>query len=148
MFYVLVQHAEHQPLFVHRLLALQLLCLLHSAAAGHSAPVHPVRQQLRLDYTVHIMSLMLLHDALLCCRFRRLTLWLPHGLARDNSLADIQSSIRVCCLANPFGSLDSTCNNQVFDLSRPYPAVLTMRVPALNPGQRCVVRVSAQPKVR
>jgi hypothetical protein len=51
-------------------------------------------------------------------------------------------------LANPFGSLDGTCNNQVFDLSRPYPAALSMLVPALNPGQRCIVRVSAQPKVR
>jgi hypothetical protein len=81
-------------------------------------------------------------------RYRRLTLWLPHGLAKDASLADVKASISICCLASPSGSLDSSCSNQPFELTRPAPAVLSMRVPALNPGQRCIVRVKADPKVR
>lgn len=77
-----------------------------------------------------------------------MTMWLPHGLAKDTSLADVKASLSICCLANPSGSLDSSCSNQPFDLSRPSPAVLSMRVPALNPGQRCIVRVKANPQVR
>jgi hypothetical protein len=83
-----------------------------------------------------------------CCRYRRLTLWLPHGLAKDASLADVKAAISICCLANPSGSLDSSCSNQPYDLTRPAPAVLSMRVPAVNPGQRCIVGVKADPKVR
>lgn len=74
-------------------------------------------------------------------------MWLPHGLSKDTSLADLQASIQLCCLADPFGPLDSSCSKEAFDLSRPFPAELHMRVPALSPGQRCILRVKADPKV-
>lgn len=74
-------------------------------------------------------------------------MWLPHGLSKDTSLADLQASIQLCCLADPFGALDSSCSKEAFELSRPFPAELRMRVPALNPGQRCILRVKADPKV-
>jgi len=85
-----------------------------------------------------------------CDRYRRLTLWLPHGLAKDASLTSLKNAIQLCCLVDPFGSLESSsnCASQPYDLSRPYPAVLSMRLPALNPRQRCVVRVKADAKVR
>lgn len=83
----------------------------------------------------------------MCCRYRRLTMWLPHGLAAGTSLPTIKSAIRVCCLEDPFGSIDASCSDQAFWLSRPAPAVLSMQVPTLNPGKRCVVSIKGNSQV-
>jgi hypothetical protein len=82
-------------------------------------------------------------------------MWLPHGLAKETSLDAIGPAIQLCCLADPFASLEdsssssssSNCKAQPFDLSRPYAAVLAMRVPGLNPRQRCLLRIKADSKV-
>lgn len=84
-----------------------------------------------------------------CCRYRRLTLWLPHGLSKDTKYNDVKNAIQLCCLTNPLGSIDSSsnCVNRGFELNKPYPAVLSIKVPTLNPKQRCVVRIKADAKV-
>jgi hypothetical protein len=84
---------------------------------------------------------------LLCCRYRRLTMWLPHGLQAGTSLPSVKAAMRLCCLTDPFGSIEDSCSDQAFWLSRPAPAVLSMQVPALNPGHRCVVRIKDDSQV-
>jgi hypothetical protein len=83
-------------------------------------------------------------------------MWLPHGLSKDTSLPALKSAMQLCSLKDPFVDLasprgiiiPSTCVDQDFQISRPAPGLLLMRVPALQPRQRYVLRIRGDAKVR
>jgi hypothetical protein len=92
-------------------------------------------------------------------------MWLPHGLSRDSSLQALKATMQLCNMRNGLaalpddlsasasasssgGGISSTaCVPQDFQISRPAPALLLMRVPALQPRQRYLLRVKADPQV-
>eukprot|EP00879_Flechtneria_rotunda_P001797 GHRR01001961.1.p1 GENE.GHRR01001961.1~~GHRR01001961.1.p1 ORF type:complete len:2104 (+),score=689.06 GHRR01001961.1:216-6527(+) len=80
-------------------------------------------------------------------RYRRLTLWLPHGLASNTQLSSIKPLISICAFTTPFVK-DGFCLEQSFILSRPTKGTLIMEVPALFPKQRYRVSVKADADVK
>ncbi|WIA22673.1 hypothetical protein OEZ86_009641 [Tetradesmus obliquus] len=80
-------------------------------------------------------------------RFRRLTMWLPHGLAANTQLSALQPLIKICAFSSPFDEA-SACKDLQFELSRPSKGSLQAAVPVLGPKQHYRVIVAADAKVK
>ncbi|KAF6261957.1 hypothetical protein COO60DRAFT_1458856 [Scenedesmus sp. NREL 46B-D3] len=80
-------------------------------------------------------------------RYRRLVMWLPHGLAADTRLSELQPLIEICAFASAFDQ-GSACKDLEFELSRPNKGTLQAAVPALSPKQRYRVTVTADAKIK
>ncbi|KAG1668836.1 hypothetical protein FOA52_004931 [Chlamydomonas sp. UWO 241] len=74
--------------------------------------------------------------------FRRLDLWLPHGLHPDMPISDLAQQITICLVANPSNS-QSSCKELEFELVLTTPGEARMTVPALQPDSFYRVTVSA-----
>jgi hypothetical protein len=81
-----------------------------------------------------------------CCRYRRLTMWLPHGLAANTQLSAIEPLINICAFSSAFDE-SSACKDLDFQLSRPSKGTLQAAVPVLSPKQHYRVTVKADAKV-
>mmetsp|Transcript_14647 Transcript_14647/g.36469 ORF Transcript_14647/g.36469 Transcript_14647/m.36469 type:complete len:2268 (-) Transcript_14647:639-7442(-) len=83
-------------------------------------------------------------------RFRRLDLWLPHGLAADTDLAALAAKLSLCELTQPF-SRNSAC--QAVDLpagslTSVDAGRLRLEVAALQPKRKYRVKVGADSSIR
>ncbi|KAG1668837.1 hypothetical protein FOA52_004932 [Chlamydomonas sp. UWO 241] len=74
--------------------------------------------------------------------FRRLNLWLPHGLHPDTPISDLAQQITICLVANP-SDPQSSCKELEFELVLTTPGEARMTVPALQPDSFYRVTVSA-----
>eukprot|EP00775_Hariotina_reticulata_P009083 gene9083-9253_t len=82
-------------------------------------------------------------------KYRRLTMWLPHGLAPDTQLSSIRPLIQICSVVNPFAQGGvNVCRPERFELSRPTKGTLVMAVPALAPRQQYRVAITADASVK
>ncbi|KIZ04279.1 hypothetical protein MNEG_3680 [Monoraphidium neglectum] len=79
--------------------------------------------------------------------FRRLDMWLPHGLAAGVTPADLQPLLSICKLSNPRNA-NSPCAPLGFNLTRLAKGRLRMGVPGLEPRQRYRVEVKGSDRVK
>lgn len=84
---------------------------------------------------------------LVCCRYRRLVLWLPHGLAKGTRLQQLQDVISICELQNPFDATGGPCTPLSYTLTRPSLGTLQLDVPELQPRRRYQVTVYGSSQV-
>ena len=106
---------------------LRLPCALLLGIALRLSPIHP---------PVHNV-----------CRYRRLDLWLPHGLASTTTIDALASRIKLCGVRAP-QLATSGCTRLNFTLTLPKPGLARMDVPGMLPHQMYRVSVKASNSVR
>jgi len=72
--------------------------------------------------------------------YRRMTMWLPHGLAPSVGPKDLERQISLCRYADPY-QWSSPCNSVKFYLERINKGKLMMRVPTINPREHFRIQV-------
>jgi hypothetical protein len=78
--------------------------------------------------------------ALLCHRYRRLDLWLPHGLS--SSIDALASSITLCIVRS-----SKICKDERFTLTLAKPGLARMEVPSLMPRRQYRLSVKSSKSV-
>ncbi|KAG2489968.1 hypothetical protein HYH03_011597 [Edaphochlamys debaryana] len=80
--------------------------------------------------------------------YRRLDLWLPHGLDPSTSLADLKAAIAVCEVA-PGQDAPSPCvKSEAFELSRPVNGKARLSIAGLSPGKKYRLTIAASANVK
>ncbi len=79
--------------------------------------------------------------------YRRMTLWLPHGLASDVRSSDLARQIEICRYADPF-KWESNCGGVKFYLEKINKGKLLMRVPTFGPKEHFRLQVKGNSSVR
>jgi hypothetical protein len=79
--------------------------------------------------------------------YRRVTMWLPHGLANGTRISDLAAVLSLCRYADAY-SWKSPCRRVDYQLERPNKGMLLMRVPSFAPREHYRIAVRATPSVR
>ena len=74
-------------------------------------------------------------------RYRRLDLWLPHGLSATTSIASLASRITLCQIHA------SSCGRVSFTLSLPKPGLARLDIPNLQPRRQYLLTVKSSKTV-
>jgi len=81
-------------------------------------------------------------------QYKRMLMWLPHGLAEGTKVQDIQKLIKICVYKDPY-KWESYCTSLTdFKLTRPNKGTLLFELPSMKPRHHYHLTIAGNPKIK